>query len=162
MSVKRGHSGSGDELALGFSGGILRGPEQQAWEQICLLLKARIGPSMVDRWFSRAGVHQLDAVHLVIRVPNLMHQYWIEDHFMASVIEVVAEALGSAREIAFQVVDDPAEKMPLLREAARSADHSVPKDAVVESIPGPLSASDSRLFKLLSSSGLNSRFSFDS
>jgi chromosomal replication initiator protein len=117
---------------------------------------------MVERWFSRAGVHELDAVHLVIRVPNLMHQYWIEDHFMASVIEVVAEALGSAREIAFQIVDDPAEKMPLLREAARSSDHALPKDAVVESIPGPLSGSDSRLFKLLSSSGLNSRFSFDS
>ena len=96
MSAKRGHSGSDDELPLGFSGGIVTSPEQQAWEQICLLLKARIGPSMVERWFSRAGVHELDAVHLVIRVPNLMHQYWIEDHFMASVIEVVAEALGSA------------------------------------------------------------------
>jgi chromosomal replication initiator protein len=162
MSAKRGHTGSGDELPLGFSGGIVTSPEQQAWEQICLLLKARIGPSMVERWFSRAGVHELDAVHLVIRVPNLMHQYWIEDHFMASVIEVVAEALGSAREIAFQIVDDPAEKMPLLREAARSSDHALPKDAVLESIPGPLSGSDARLFKLLSSSGLNSRFSFDS
>ncbi len=161
MSAKRGLLGSGDELPLGFSGSIVTTPEQQMWEQVCLLLKSRIGAQTVERWFSRAGILSMDAVRLTIRVPNLMHQYWIEDHFMSSLLEVVAEALGGAREIEFQIVDDPAEKEPLLREAARSSDRAAPKELVVESPAVPRSGGDTRLLKLLSESGLNSRFSFD-
>lgn len=162
MSVKRGHSGSGEELPLGFAGGVVTSPERQIWEQVCLLLKGRIGVPMVERWFSRAGIHELDAVRLVIRVPNLMNQYWIEDHFMAALLEAVAETLDGAREIAFQVVADPAEALPVLREAALRSDHSSPKESALDAIAAPLTGSDCRLFKMLSDSGLNSRFSFDS
>src|SRR5262245_37221212 len=115
MSAKRVHPGSDEELPLGFAGGIVTTPEQQAWEQICWRLKSRIGAPQMERWFSRAGVHELDAVRLVIRVPNVMHQYWIEDHFMATLLEVVADAFDGAREIAFEVVFDPtSEKLPEL------------------------------------------------
>ena len=162
MSAKRGLPGSEDELPLGFAGSIVTTPEQQTWEQICLLLRSRIGVSEVTRWFSRAGIHELDAVRLVIRVPNLMHQYWIEDHFMASLLEVIAEALGGAREIEFHVVEDPTEKLPLMREAARGSDHSATKEAVVEGVADPLPGNDGRIVRQLSASGLNSRFTFDS
>jgi chromosomal replication initiator protein len=163
MSVKRGHSGSGEELPLGFAGGVVTSPERQIWEQVCLLLKSRIGVSMVERWFSRTGIHELDAVRLVIRVPNLMNQYWIEDHFMAALIEAVAEALDGAREIAFQVVADPAEALPVLREAALRSDHSSPKESDLDTLAAPpLTNGDGRFFKMLATSALNSRFSFDS
>jgi chromosomal replication initiator protein len=167
MSAKRGHSGSEEELPLGFAGGLVTTPEQQAWEQICWRLKSRIGTPMMERWFSRAGVHELDGVRLVIRVPNAMHQYWIEDHFMASLLEVVADALGGAREIDFLVIADPAhEALAEYREAARSPERGAhvkkDKDGVTDSTAISFSGNETQLFKMLASSGLNSRFSFDS
>src|SRR4030095_4043662 len=122
------------ELPLGFAGGVVTSPERQIWEQVCLLLKNRIGAAMVERWFSRTGIHDLDTVRLVVRVPNLMNQYWIEDHFMAVLLEAVAEAVGGAREIAFQVTADPNETLPLLREAALRQDHSVAKETDLDTI----------------------------
>src|SRR5262245_61143182 len=128
MVLKRGLEGSGEELPLGFSGSVVTSPEQQAWEKVRERLRGRVGAHSMERWFSRAGVHALDAVRLVIRVPNEMHQYWIEDHFMAPLLEAVAEALDGAREIEFHVVPDPAEEaQPVLREAARSPEHRVPR-----------------------------------
>src|SRR5688572_955543 len=100
MIGKRGLPGSEEELPLGFVGGIVTTPEQQAWEKVRQRLKGRVGAHAMERLFSRSGVHELDAVRMVLRVPNLMHQYWIEDHFMAMLLEAVAEALGEPREIA--------------------------------------------------------------
>ena len=167
MSVKRGHSNSGDELPLGIVDNGEASPEQQAWEQICMRLRGRVGAPTVERWFAKAGVHQLDNLNLVIRVPNLMHQYWIEDHFMAPLIETATEALHGAREISFQVVSEPVrEELPEYREAARAPERSsAVEQGVIEAgsttSPGPLFGADGQLYKLLAGAGLNSRFSFE-
>lgn len=44
-------------------------------------MKERIGPLMFERWFQRVGMQLLDDQRLVLLVPNLMHQYWIEDNY---------------------------------------------------------------------------------
>lgn len=151
----------GDLLAL-VTDGERSSREQQLWDKVRARVREQIGDSMYERWFSRAGVERVDGAKVVLRVPNLMHQYWIEDHYMPALRTALEEAVGSPCEVDFVVhLESTAEQHEPLREAARQPDRKGDPDGTVEVVPGPLFRDDARFFRTLTESGLNHRFSFD-
>lgn len=163
MSGTRGSAVREGELPLGIVEGGRASRERQVWEKLCVQLRQQIGGSMFDRWFERSSLDHLDDARAVLRVPNLMHQYWIEDHYLPAIHSAFDAVLGGSREVEFVVFADHSHEQPEpLREAARNPDKKGGDDGTVEVAPGPLFRDDSRFFKTLTDSGLNHRFSFES
>ncbi|MFZ4766004.1 MAG: chromosomal replication initiator protein DnaA [Roseimicrobium sp.] len=139
---------------------LLIGPHRghPVWVSAQARLRREIGEQSYERWFARAGVEKVDGARVVLRVPNLMHQYWIEDHYLPSLRKALSDALGAPAELEFIVFADPVKEAPVpQRDAARR-----PEDAVSDGTisAGPL-FQDQRFFKKLTESGLNHRFTFD-
>ncbi|RBP44527.1 chromosomal replication initiator protein [Roseimicrobium gellanilyticum] len=167
MSTSRRDSDPEEEdelLPLKFPGVPEPGPEVKAWKKAAVDLSGKIGALSFDRWFSKVSIERLDPAPVVLRVPNLMHQYWIEEHFMQQLSSSIAEVAGGHCEIEFMVVPEtPVESRPQLREAARSMDRRREAPAVIEAgADEPLFRDEARFARSLSDAGLNHRFSFDS
>ncbi|HSI63211.1 MAG TPA: chromosomal replication initiator protein DnaA [Candidatus Saccharimonadia bacterium] len=153
----------GEELPLKFAGVPELGPEVKAWSRASIDLSGKIGALSFERWFSKVSIERLDPAPVVLRVPNLMHQYWIEEHFMPQLSSAVADVAGGHKEIEFMVVPEaPAEIRPQLREAARSMEKRREAPAVIEASDDLPFRDEARFARSLSDAGLNHRFSFDS
>ncbi len=70
-------------------------PACTAWQNVCSLLKSRLGEDNFERWFGRAEAEQ-DKTAFRIHVENPIHQLWIESNYGATVADTVAEVLGVA------------------------------------------------------------------
>jgi chromosomal replication initiator protein len=167
MSTSRRDSDPEEEdelLPLKFPGVPEPGPEVKAWKKAAVDLSGKIGALSFDRWFSKVSIERLDPAPVVLRVPNLMHQYWIEEHFMPQLSSSIADVAGGHSEIEFMVVPEAVvETRPQLREAARSMERRREAAAVIEAGPDePLFRDEARFARSLSDAGLNHRFSFDS
>lgn len=135
-------------------------------DEVAKSLREKIGAAMYERWFQRIVFEKGDAAHVTLKVPNLMHQYWIEDNYLSVLLTVLAEVFGSPCEVEFKVMVETASSaahitVPI-REAARGMDRNLAAAETVEVAQGPLFHDDARMLKLLAESGLNSRFNFDS
>jgi len=133
------------------------------WQGVATVLKEKLGPHTYERWFSRVMLESLESSKVVLGVPNLMHQYWIEDNYMPVLQSAIAQVFGGAREVGFLVAPEAHAPAPLMevREAARSA-RPVAAAETVEVAHGPLFREESKLIRSCLESGLNNRFSFES
>ncbi|CAN5733424.1 chromosomal replication initiator protein DnaA [soil metagenome] len=154
------------ELAL-WSGSA-KSPDKQAnsMDEVMVRLREKIGAAMYERWFQRIVLEKGEGGHVTLKVPNLMHQYWIEDNYLPVLLTVLAEIFHLPCDVEFKVVSEtaaPVLEFPVpVREAARSMDRNVLPVDTVEVAQGPLFRDDARMVRLLAESGLNSRFTFDS
>jgi chromosomal replication initiator protein len=154
----------GELLPLKFPGVPEPGPEVKAWKRAAVDLGGKIGSLSFDRWFAKVSIERLEPAPVVLRVPNLMHQYWIEEHFMEPLTSCIADVAGGPCEIEFMVDPEvPVEQRPQLREAARSMDRRRETAVTIEATGDEAPFRDeARFARSLSDAGLNHRFSFDS
>ena len=71
------------------------------WQPISALIRKRISPDGYERWFQGVNVMSDDGLKLVFRVPNPIHQFFIESNYLPLVQEAASEVLGSPRKIQF-------------------------------------------------------------
>ena len=80
--------------------------EPNGWEQICEILRRKLGEDNFSRCFSGTRARIKDGQRLLLSVPNPIHQLWIESNFSGILNDAVAEVLGTAASIEFNVTSD--------------------------------------------------------
>ncbi len=73
------------------------------WEKVCEQLRERITPDSYNRWFSGTSAELIGQDKIVLRVPNPIYQFWIEDNFAAPLRDSLCSVIGHPVEIAFEV-----------------------------------------------------------
>lgn len=128
--------------------------------QVREALKERMGVMVFDRWLSRLEIESVDDTKVVVGVPSIMHQCWVEDSCLPVLSDVLAGLLGGQYDIEIEpTIAEITESEPVTYlEAARAP---APVAQQQEVVMGPLFAGDHRLTKSFASSGLNHRYSFD-
>ena len=71
------------------------------WPPISAVIRKRISVDGYERWFQGVNVISDDGLKLVFRVPNPIHQFFIESNYLHLVQEATSEVLGSPRKIQF-------------------------------------------------------------
>jgi chromosomal replication initiator protein len=118
------------------------------WSAVRANIRERIGAPMYEKWFSSAALVDLNDTRIVLSVPNLIHQYWIEDNYKKQLHAAVEMATGGACTVDIITrAEDPA------RMEAPSAEPPAART------PRPGNGKSARV---LLDSGLNGRFTFDS
>ncbi|MFM2178084.1 MAG: chromosomal replication initiator protein DnaA [Verrucomicrobiota bacterium] len=132
-----------------------------AWDQICTLLLKKLGHDNYTRCFSGTTATITGDNRVIIHVPNPIHQLWIESNFSGTVTDAVAEVLGQAATIEYNVATEKMRPLSpdtsLERKAARviSTRHQ-------EERASPHVLDDSLSIRSFSDAGLNAKFNFDS
>lgn len=134
--------------------------ESAGWEQICDILRRKLGEDNFSRCFSGTRARIEDGNRLLLSVPNPIHQLWIESNFEGILNDAAAEVLGTAARIEFSVASEPVAFAPMDRsqvlKVARGPqpqfDRASPHVAVAE----PLAP------RTLAEAGLNPKYTFDS
>ena len=133
--------------------------ESAGWEQICEILRRKLGEDNFSRCFSGTRARIEDGQRLIISVPNPIHQLWIESNFEGILNDAAAEVLGTAARIEFCVASEPAAFTPAKAPATKAArgpqpqlDRASPHVAVAEPVTP----------RTLAEAGLNPKYTFDS
>jgi chromosomal replication initiator protein len=71
------------------------------WTSVSRLIRQRISADGYERWFHGVDVISDDGSKLVFRVPNPIHQFFIESNYLRLVQEAASEVLSSPRKIQF-------------------------------------------------------------
>lgn len=121
------------------------------WRAVCASIKDRIGASMFDKWFSKAALVDLSDTRLVFSVPNLIHQYWIEDNYLKQLQAAAESVTGAACAI---------EIITRVEEAAQAEFPGVA--AELPPARTQRTTGSGKAARTLLESGLNGRFTFDS
>jgi chromosomal replication initiator protein len=74
------------------------------WAAVSELIRKRISVDGYERWFQGVDVISDDGLKLVFRVPNRIHQFFIESNYLRLVQEAASEVLSSPRKIQFVAV----------------------------------------------------------
>ncbi|HEY2573824.1 MAG TPA: chromosomal replication initiator protein DnaA [Verrucomicrobiaceae bacterium] len=120
------------------------------WGSVCANARERIGSSMYEKWFSKAVLIDLSDTRLVFSVPNLIHQYWIEDNYKKQLHAAVEQATGCSCTIDIMTrVEDPSQP-------------ELPGAAIETPLARVPKAAGGKPARTLLDSGLNGRFTFDS
>jgi len=73
----------------------------QIWTSVSEVIRQRISADGFERWFQGVDVVSDDGTKLVLRVPNPIHQFFIESNYLPLVQDAVAEIMGSPRKVQF-------------------------------------------------------------
>ncbi len=120
------------------------------WMAVREKLRERAGASAYEKWFACLNLISENASGVTLGVPDLMHQYWLEDNFLPQLGSAITEVLGGTRELHFLAVgSEAAEETPVFAQRSASSHPSGGND-------------EKRFTRNMMSSGLNARFSFDS
>ena len=71
------------------------------WTSVSRLIRQRISADGYERWFHGVDVISDDGLKLVFRVPNPIHQFFIESNYLRLVQDAASEVLSSPRKIQF-------------------------------------------------------------
>lgn len=78
-------------------------PQSNIWEQVCEQLREKITPDSYNRWFSNTSAELVGEDKVILRVPNPIYQFWIEDNFAAPLRESLTNVLGRPVQVSFEV-----------------------------------------------------------
>ncbi len=76
---------------------------QQLWNTISLELRALLGDSPFDLWFSDFRLASISSEEIVMVAPGTMYAIWVEENFKTSLISAFTKYLGSCGRIRFEV-----------------------------------------------------------
>lgn len=76
------------------------------WGTILGLIQDRVSVDGFERWFSGIQMISEDGKTLRLKVPNSIHQFFIESNYMALLKAAVAEVVSGGREIQFILHED--------------------------------------------------------
>lgn len=137
----------------------------EAEQDVVRKLRERLGSILYDRWFSRVRFGSTGS-SVCLLVPNLMHQYWIEEHYLHVVREIVRETLQDAsyRDIEFRVefgvgTERSSSSQEELFHLPRPGPEETPPTQYAE---GLTFSAEERFANQLKEAGLNPQFSFGS
>src|SRR5215207_2403469 len=71
------------------------------WASVSEVIRQRISADGYERWFQGVDVVSDDGLKLVVRVPNPIHQFFIESNYLRLVQDAAQEVLRSPRKIQF-------------------------------------------------------------
>jgi chromosomal replication initiator protein len=118
------------------------------WTSVSEVIRQRISPDGYERWFHDVDVISDDGLKLVFRVPNPIHQFFIESNYLPLVQDAASEVLRSPRKIQFMAPGGEADGSSFPSAVARG-DSAPPRAAVSERTQSQ------------TSSGMNPRNTFD-
>jgi chromosomal replication initiator protein len=119
------------------------------WTSVSEVIRQRISADGYERWFQDVDVISDDGLKLVFRVPNPIHQFFIESNYLRLVQDAATEVLRSPRKILFVAPGGDAE-----------GSASFPS-AVAHGNPAPLRGATSERAQGQAFSGMNPRNTFD-
>lgn len=132
------------------------------WDKICTLLMKKLGHDNYTRCFSGTTA-RITNNRVVLHVPNPIHQLWIESNFSGTVTDAVAEVLGAAGTIEYEVSSEVLRPLSIdasvEKKAARviATRHHDDRPAA-----SPHVTDESLSIRSFSDAGLNAKFNFDS
>jgi chromosomal replication initiator protein len=118
------------------------------WTSVSEVIRQRISADGYERWFHDVDVISDDGLKLVFRVPNPIHQFFIESNYLRLVQDAASEVLRSPRKIQFIAPGGEADGSPFPSAVARG-DSAPPRTAASERAQSQ------------TSSGMNPRNTFD-
>jgi len=132
------------------------------WDKICTLLMKKLGHDNYTRCFSGTTA-RIAHNRVILHVPNPIHQLWIESNFSGTVTDAVAEILGAAGTIEYEVSTEVLRPLSIdatvEKKAARVISTRNHDDRPAAS---PHVTDDSLSIRSFSDAGLNAKFNFDS
>ncbi len=111
------------------------------WQNVCETIKPQVGRETFERWFEHVHPVTLDGSRILLKVPNSIHQLWIESNYLALLKAALVDKLGGSREIDFVCSDGDSSGNPLGEPVAHddaapaNGARKVPMDGV-QPIPG--------------------------
>ena len=99
------------------------------WSKISTALRSEVTPDIFDRWFKAITAVEISAEQVVLRVPNEIYRYWIEDNYLGSLNAAIFLALNGSRQIRF--IDAGVSNVPVpepVREPIRVAETAAEAD----------------------------------
>ncbi|PWU10301.1 MAG: chromosomal replication initiator protein DnaA [Verrucomicrobia bacterium] len=106
------------------------------WRAILALIQDRVSADGFERWFSGIRIVSGDGKYLRLKVPNSIHQFFIESNYMSLLKTAVEEIIPGGREIQFILQDHEKnlESTPLTQTTAISEEspRSTPKDTAAK------------------------------
>jgi chromosomal replication initiator protein len=71
------------------------------WRHVTEALRAEVNPEIYNRWFRDVEPVEIGPDTILLRVPNEIYRYWIEDNYIGSLRAAILIALNGPREIRF-------------------------------------------------------------
>jgi chromosomal replication initiator protein len=81
-------------------------PLPLTWQRICDAVRPHVGNDTFQRWFASVALDSLGDQRLVLRVPNSIHQLWIESNYLPLLKAAMIQVLGGPREVEFACTDN--------------------------------------------------------
>ena len=79
---------------------------QETWSRVKDRLRSEVGDRLFEMWFARISLLGLNRGVFTLGVPNLFIREWIEEHYGASLKQMVSEEVGAAVRVALKVDPD--------------------------------------------------------
>ena len=74
---------------------------RQIWASIADAIRPQVSSDTFQRWFAAIDLVRADEQEMTLRVPNTIHQLWIESNYMPLVQSAVMGVLGAPRQMRF-------------------------------------------------------------
>jgi chromosomal replication initiator protein len=138
--------------------------EATPWDQMRVILKRKLGEENFQRCFSGSSAQITDDNRVVIHVPNLIHQLWIESNFSGVLADAAAEALGVPAVIEYHSSHETPKPAP--QSNGKMPANGLLKTGKVYAAERPSASphvtEDYSAIRSFSDAGLNAKFNFDS
>ncbi|WP_134439755.1 chromosomal replication initiator protein DnaA [Methylacidiphilum caldifontis] len=112
------------------------------WNSICLELQKVISKEAIEKWFIPIELVDIENDHLLLKAPDAIYQYWIEENYLNQLIGASCRILGKNLKIVFYTESNGGEENKDLEKKIRQSNKEE-KIAIFES------------------KGLNAKFSFE-
>ncbi len=76
------------------------------WADIATAMKAEVSEDAFDRWFKEIELVESSEKTVTLRVPNTIHQFWIESNYLNILRRAVLLSVQGEREILFRLADE--------------------------------------------------------
>ncbi len=124
------------------------------WKPIAEAIAAQVGKDAYQRWFQEIELAHADEDVLELRVPNNIHQLWIESNYLSVVQNSISSVLGAPRHIKFIIAKE-------LDVAAAEQTQPEPKNSLEHSIRLAPASCTPHAAMPATSNGMNPRNTFD-
>jgi chromosomal replication initiator protein len=118
------------------------------WKQVSLVIQAAVSADTFQRWFKDIEGVSLGETDFTLRVPNKIHQFWIESNYQQILDSALALATGAPKVIQYVFSGDTDPEIPA--PAAPEAAETLESSGKTAQTPAPVE------------SGLNPRNTFES
>ena len=75
----------------------------QQWQAVLDRLSSEVSDQSFDTWFSRIEPLRFAAEHVELGVGNRFIRAWLQDHYMPTIRDAIADVLGNTPEISFKI-----------------------------------------------------------